>query len=57
MIGNIPKLTNFDNEEKPSYDLYIPMTFWFNKFNGLSFTLIAMQYHDIRLKLKLRKLE
>jgi hypothetical protein len=57
MLGNIPILTNFDNQEKPAYELYIPLTFWFNKFNGLSFPLIAMQYHDIRFTVKLRKLE
>ena len=57
MIGNIPELTNFDNQAKPSYDLYIPMTFWFNKYNGLAFPLIAMQYDDIRFTLKLRKFE
>jgi hypothetical protein len=57
MIGNTAELTNFDNQEKPSYDMYIPLTFWFNKFNGLAFPLIAMQYNDIRFTLKLRKLE
>lgn len=57
MIGNVDELTNFDNREKPAYDLYIPMTFWFNKFNGLSFPLIAMQYNDLRFNVKLRKFE
>jgi hypothetical protein len=57
MIGNVEKLTNFDNQEKPTYDMYIPLTFWFNKFNGLSFPLVAMQYSDIRFMIKLRKFE
>lgn len=57
LIGNIAELTNFDNHEKPKYDMYIPLSFWFNKFNGLAFPLIAMQYNDIRFTLKLRKLE
>ena len=57
LIGNIPELTNFDNSVKPSYNLYIPLTFWFCKFNGLSFPLIAMQYNDLRFNVKLRKLE
>lgn len=57
MIGNVAELTNFDNQEKPNYDMYIPLSFWFNKFNGLAFPLIAMQYNDIRFTLKLRKLE
>jgi hypothetical protein len=33
------------------------LSFWFSKFNGLSFPLIAMQYNDIRFNIKLRKLE
>lgn len=57
LIGNIDVLTNFDNQEKPAYDMYIPLTFWFNKFNGISFPLIAMQYNDLRISVKLRKLE
>lgn len=57
LIGNVDALTNFDKQEKPSYDLIIPTSFWFNKFNGLCFPLIAMQYNDIRFSVKLRKLE
>jgi hypothetical protein len=57
LIGNVDILTNFDHIEKPSYDMYIPLTFWFSKFNGLSFPLIAMQYNDISFKVKLRKIE
>lgn len=57
LIGNVSELTNFDKQEKPAYEMYIPLTFWFNKFNGLSFPLIAMQYNDIRFTIKLRKFE
>jgi len=57
MIGNVDVLTNFDNQEKPVYDLFIPLTFWFNKYNGLSFPLIANQYNDIRFLVKLRRFE
>jgi hypothetical protein len=57
LIGNVEALTKFDSREKPCYDLYIPLSFWFNKFNGLSFPLIAMQYNDLRFNVKLRKLE
>lgn len=57
MIGNVPALNNFDRQEKPSYDIYVPLTFWFNKFNGLSFPLVSMQYNDIRFSVKLRKFE
>lgn len=57
MIGNIASLTNFDAQEKPAYDIYVPLSFWFNKFNGLSFPLIAMQYNDISFTIKLRNFE
>ena len=36
--------------------LYIPLQFWFNKNPGLYLPLLAMQYHTIRLNLKLRSL-
>ena len=57
MIGDVAELTNFDTVEKPEYTLLIPMNFWFNKFNGLSFPLLAMQYNSLRFRLKLRRLE
>jgi hypothetical protein len=55
MIGNIPSLTNFTFDH-PNYQLFIPLTFWFNKFNGLSFPLIALQYNDIIFDIKLRNI-
>lgn len=36
--------------------LYIPLQFWFNKNPGLYLPLLAMQYHPIRINLKLRGL-
>lgn len=36
--------------------LYIPLQFWFNKNPGLYLPLLAMQYHTVRLNLKLRAL-
>jgi len=32
--------------------LYIPLTFWFNRFNGLALPLIALQYHDVRITIQ-----
>lgn len=57
MIGDVSELTNFDMLEKPEYTMFIPMSFWFNKYNGLSFPLLAMQYNSLRFRLKLRRLE
>ena len=36
--------------------LYIPLQFWFNKNPGLYLPLLAMQYHPIRINMKLRSL-
>jgi hypothetical protein len=36
--------------------LYVPLQFWFNKNPGLYLPLLALQYHPIRLNLKLRPL-
>jgi hypothetical protein len=36
--------------------LYIPLQFWFNRNPGLYLPLIALQYHPIRINLKLRSL-
>lgn len=57
MIGNVPELTTFDKTKKPSYTLYVPLQFWFNKFNGLAIPLVGLQYHDLTLTVKLRKFQ
>ena len=36
--------------------LYIPLQFWFNKNPGLYLPLLALQYHPIRINIKLRPL-
>lgn len=53
MIGNISSLKDFTYDH-PNYEMIIPLNFWFNKFNGLSFPLISMQYNDLIFDLKLR---
>ena len=36
---------------------YIPLRFWFNRNPGLALPLIALQYHDVKLKLQLNELD
>lgn len=57
MIGNVKELVKFDTNQKPQYILMIPLQFWFCRNNGLALPLIAMQYHDLHVIVKLRKLE
>ena len=55
MIGNVTDLTTFDRTIKPAYELCIPLQFWFSRFNGLALPLIALQYHDVEIAVKLKK--
>jgi hypothetical protein len=55
MIGNVPELITFDRAVKPEYTLYIPLQFWFNRFNGLCIPLVALQYYDVSISIRLRK--
>lgn len=56
MIGNVPVLTDFNRERKPEYPLYIPLQFWFNRFDGLALPLIALEYQQVTLELKLKRI-
>ena len=33
--------------------VYVPLQFWFNRNNGLALPLIALQYHEVKLEVKL----
>lgn len=55
MIGNIEQLTKFERNFKDNYILCIPLQFWFCKYNGCSIPLVAMQYNDIYIDIKLKK--
>jgi hypothetical protein len=49
MVGDDANLTNVSTETKRSYQMYVPLQFWFNRNNGLALPLIALQYHDVRI--------
>jgi len=51
MIGDSPAYTGFSVTKEGSY-LYIPLIYWFNRFNGLALPLIALQYHDVRVTIQ-----
>lgn len=54
MIGDVPELTTINAVNKPQYQLYIPLQFWFNRNNGLALPLIALQYHELRVSIDFR---
>jgi hypothetical protein len=54
MIGKVDAYTT---PEFGQVKLYIPLRFWFNKNPGLYLPLIALQYHPVRINVKLRPLQ
>lgn len=57
MIGNVPEMITFNSDEKPKYILKIPLTFWFCKNVGLAFPMIALQYTNMSISIKLKKID
>lgn len=62
MIGNIPELylpdiIINDGIVKESRKLLIPITFWFSKYYSEGLPLVAMQYTESNITVKIRKLE
>ena len=51
MIGDSPAYNGF-SVIKEGTNLYIPLIYWFNRFNGLALPLIALQYHDVRVTIQ-----
>jgi Large eukaryotic DNA virus major capsid protein/Major capsid protein N-terminus len=47
----------YDVSAAPGSRLFIPLQFWFCRNPGLSIPLIALQYHEIRLKITFEKFE
>ena len=56
MVGNTASVTNLQNE-KPGFQLFIPLNFWFCKHIGLSLPLVALSSSDVRLIVVFRKFE
>ena len=57
MIGDVPELYKFNNKLKPEYILYIPLYFSFCKESGLFLPLVALQYNELSIDLKIRPFE
>ncbi len=56
MIGNVPELTVL-SPSHPAYALWVPMRFFFCRFDGLALPLIALQYHEVRVNFEFRPVE
>jgi hypothetical protein len=56
MIGDVDSLKSIGAPAStPEFTMYVPLQFWFNRNNGLALPLIALQYHDVRVTMKLRE--
>ena len=47
-------LKSNDSLNLPNLRMYVPLKFWFNRNPGLALPLVALQYHDIEIKLQTR---
>jgi len=56
MIGNVPELTVL-SANHPAYTLWVPMRFFFCRFDGLALPLIALQYHEVRVNFEFRPID
>jgi hypothetical protein len=54
--GNVPAVSNNPLGQNGTYRLFIPLQFWFCRNYGLALPLIALQYHDVRIKVELENL-
>ena len=55
MIGNVPEIYEFSNG-KPSFDIYVPLDFWFTKNSGLNMPLASLSSSDVKIGVTFRDL-
>lgn len=55
MVGNTFDMTHMNRSHDPTM-LYIPLQFFFNRVNGLALPMIALQYHEVRLRIEFNNL-
>lgn len=56
IIGDVTELTSFTNG-KQSYELMVPLQFWFNRIAGLALPVVSLQYNPIKINLELSALK
>lgn len=56
MIGNVEELTVLDFQH-PAYTMWVPLKFFFCRFDGLALPLIALQYHEVRINFEFLPVE
>jgi len=56
MVGNYNTQSSLEDNSNKPLRLHVPMFFWFNRDYALALPLIALQYHNVVIKIKLRDL-
>jgi len=56
MLGDVKELTEFTNGKK-SYQLFIPLQFWFNRVAGLALPIVSLQYNHIKINVEINEFE
>lgn len=56
LIGDIKFLTSPTNG-KDSYNLYVPLQFWFNRITGLALPILSLQYNNVKINLEINNLD
>ena len=54
MVGNFHSVSSLRTNAQNNLRLQVPMCFWFNKNYDITLPLIALQFHEVVLKIKLR---
>lgn len=47
----------YDNRTKPSFEIFIPLKFFFCRFIGLSLPLVSIRYQSVMLQIKIQSLK
>ena len=54
MVGNFETISSINTNAQNQLRVYIPLFFWFNRDYGMALPLIALQFHDVTLKIYFR---
>ncbi len=57
LIGDVPELTTYNDAGKDTYEVIVPLQFWFNRNVGASVPLIALNHTFVDIIVKLKSLE
>lgn len=56
MVGNFTSYTDLHINATNQLQLHVPLMFWFNREYSMALPLIALQYHEVIIKIHLREL-